>query len=244
MPAHLRDKPYLQPVYDHPQFIVRNVWRRYGGWWDGEPDNLLPSPRAEQAASGSTLAGGLDAGAGAGRRAARPRATLRLACHLVEFAVLAEPDSADAHTLRAEVYASAGRASRYRRWRATSSTTPRSRAAAASATSPVTSEAPGSERERIGGVIVTPGLRLIKQRSAAAGAGIAGATQALCRPRQRPRLSARPLDPLNPRTEFSVSSSQSRILRLAIDRLTISQCMPAPSASVNWMKVLGQVSAS
>jgi alkyl sulfatase BDS1-like metallo-beta-lactamase superfamily hydrolase len=42
VPAHLATSPTcggLRP----PQFIVRNVWRRYGGWYDGEPDNLLPA---------------------------------------------------------------------------------------------------------------------------------------------------------------------------------------------------------
>ena len=104
VPAHLLDKPYLQPVYDHPQFIVRNVWRRYGGWWDGEPDNLLPSPRAEQATVWVDLAGGLD---NVLARAAELQAAgeLRLACHLVEFAVLAQPDSSEAHALRTSIYA-------------------------------------------------------------------------------------------------------------------------------------------
>jgi alkyl sulfatase BDS1-like metallo-beta-lactamase superfamily hydrolase len=103
VPSHLLDKPYLQPVYDHPQFIVRNVWRRYGGWWDGEPDNLLPAPRAEQAREWVSLAGGVDA--------VLARATelessgdLRLACHLVEMAVLAEPSSDAVHALRGEIY--------------------------------------------------------------------------------------------------------------------------------------------
>ena len=49
VPAHLGDQPYLRPIYDHPQFLVRNIWRLYGGWYDGEPDHLLPAPRAEQA---------------------------------------------------------------------------------------------------------------------------------------------------------------------------------------------------
>ena len=103
LPAHLLDRPYLRPVYDHPQFLVRNVWRRYGGWYDGEPDQLLPSPRAEQAAAWVELAGGVGpvlsrarALAGAGNH--------RLACHLVEFAVLAEPASGDAHLARTEIY--------------------------------------------------------------------------------------------------------------------------------------------
>jgi alkyl sulfatase BDS1-like metallo-beta-lactamase superfamily hydrolase len=103
-PAHLRSLPYLQPVYDHPQFIVRNVWRRFGGWWDGEPDNVLPAPRDQQAAEWVALAGGL--GPVLDRaRSLTEAGDLRMACHLVEFAVLAEPSSRLAHELRAEVYA-------------------------------------------------------------------------------------------------------------------------------------------
>ncbi len=104
VPAHLRDKPYLRPVYDHPQFLVRNVWRRYGGWYDGEPDNLLPAPRVAQAETWVALAGGV------GQVLARVQELvdaddLRLACHLAEFAVLAEPANTDAHGVRASVYA-------------------------------------------------------------------------------------------------------------------------------------------
>lgn len=104
IPSRLRDKPYLQPVYDHPQFIVRNVWRRYGGWYDGEPDNLLPAPRAQQAKEWVALAGGV--GPVLDRvRALVAEGDLRIACHLLEFAVLAEPASKEAHEVRAEVYA-------------------------------------------------------------------------------------------------------------------------------------------
>ncbi len=102
-PAHLRDKPYLQPVYDHPQFIVRNVWRRYGGWHDGEPDHLLPAPRADQARAWVDLAGGIGPVL-ARSEALQAQGDLRLACHLVEAAVLAAPDSAEVHARRAEVY--------------------------------------------------------------------------------------------------------------------------------------------
>ncbi len=104
VPAHLLEKPYLRPVYDHPQFILRNIWRLYGGWYDGEPDNLLPAPRAEQAREWVALAGGLDAVLA---RAAALQATgnLRMASHLVEFGVINAPGSKEAHTLRAEIYA-------------------------------------------------------------------------------------------------------------------------------------------
>ena len=49
LPTELMEKPYLRPVYDDPRFLIRMVWRRYGGWWDGEFDNLLPAPKADQA---------------------------------------------------------------------------------------------------------------------------------------------------------------------------------------------------
>jgi len=103
VPRHLLDRPYLQPVYDHPQFLVRSVWRRYGGWWDGEPDQLLPAPRARQAGEWVALAGGTE------RVLARvaelaEAGELALACHLVEMATLAEPGSVGAHRLRADVY--------------------------------------------------------------------------------------------------------------------------------------------
>ena len=103
-PAHLLEKPYLRVVYDHPEFLVRNVWRLYGGWHDGEPDNLLPAPRLQQACEWVALAGGLqkviDRAA-----ALRAEGDLRMACHLIEYAVIAEPGSKAAHALRAEIYA-------------------------------------------------------------------------------------------------------------------------------------------
>ena len=109
VPEHLLAKPYLRPVYDDPQFIVRNVWRLYGGWYDGEPDNLLPAPRAEQAREWVALAGGL---ARVLERAAGLLAegNARLACHVIEFAVLAEPGSAEVHRLRREIYQARSRA--------------------------------------------------------------------------------------------------------------------------------------
>ena len=57
--------PYLRPLYDEPEFVVRNVWRRYGGWWDGNPSHLKPAPADALAVELATMAGG------AGRLAAR-----------------------------------------------------------------------------------------------------------------------------------------------------------------------------
>jgi alkyl sulfatase BDS1-like metallo-beta-lactamase superfamily hydrolase len=104
MPEQLLSKPYLRPVYDHPQFILRNIWRLYGGWYDGEPDNLLPAPRAEQAREWVSLAGGVDNVLSRVEKL-RDAGNLRLACHIVEYAALAEPSSERVHALRKEIYA-------------------------------------------------------------------------------------------------------------------------------------------
>lgn len=58
VPARLAGLPYLQPVYDEPEFIVRTVWRQYGGWWDGNPATLKPAPERVLAAELAALAGG------------------------------------------------------------------------------------------------------------------------------------------------------------------------------------------
>ncbi len=103
-PAHLAGRPYLQPIYDEPEFIVRNVWRQYGGWYDGNPANLKPAADAAVAAEVAALAGGSERLA---RRALELLGTgdLRLAGHLAEMATLADPSSTGAHDAKATVFA-------------------------------------------------------------------------------------------------------------------------------------------
>jgi alkyl sulfatase BDS1-like metallo-beta-lactamase superfamily hydrolase len=105
-PAHLLDKPYLRPVYDEPEFVVRNVWRLYGGWYDGNPAHLKPAPDADLAAEVAALAGGAVRLAARAQElaAAGDEAGLRLACHLAELAAQAAPDDAGVHAARAEVF--------------------------------------------------------------------------------------------------------------------------------------------
>ncbi len=104
VPAHLLERPYLRPVYDEPEFVVRNVWRQYGGWYDGNPANLKPAPAAAFARELQGLAGGISPIVSRARALAS-EGELRLACQLVEVAVQAEPDSREAHGARAEIYA-------------------------------------------------------------------------------------------------------------------------------------------
>jgi alkyl sulfatase BDS1-like metallo-beta-lactamase superfamily hydrolase len=103
-PADLLERPYLRPVYDEPEFVVRTVWRLYGGWYDGNPAHLKPAPEADLARELAGLAGGADRLADrAGELAAA--GDLRLAGHLAELAVQAAPGDAGAHRVRAEVFA-------------------------------------------------------------------------------------------------------------------------------------------
>jgi glyoxylase-like metal-dependent hydrolase (beta-lactamase superfamily II) len=116
-PPALMERPYLRPVYDEPEFIVRTVWRLYGGWWDGNPATLKPAPERAVALELADLAGGaaaladralalidgVDPGGGSGPGPEGPGdAALRLAGHLVELAWLAEPNDpgiGEAHRL-------------------------------------------------------------------------------------------------------------------------------------------------
>jgi alkyl sulfatase BDS1-like metallo-beta-lactamase superfamily hydrolase len=102
-PTDLLERPYLRPVYDEPEFVVRNIWRLYGGWYDGNPANLKPAQDAAVARELAELAGG--AGQLADRALELMEAgDLRLAGHLAELAALAAPDDAGVHRARAKVF--------------------------------------------------------------------------------------------------------------------------------------------
>ncbi|HTX50567.1 MAG TPA: alkyl sulfatase dimerization domain-containing protein [Caulobacteraceae bacterium] len=95
-------RPYLRPLYDEPEFVVRNIWRLYGGWYDGNPAHLKPARETALASELARLAGG--AAKLAERALAVAEDDVRVACHLVEFAAQAEPDDARIHAVRAEIY--------------------------------------------------------------------------------------------------------------------------------------------
>ncbi|MFH8348391.1 alkyl sulfatase dimerization domain-containing protein [Streptomyces sp. NPDC018045] len=103
-PARLLDKPYLHPAYDEPEFVVRNLWRLWGGWYDQNPAHLKPAPERALAAELADAAGGAPVLA---RRALRLLAgdEQRLAAHLAETAALAAPEDREVARIRAEVYA-------------------------------------------------------------------------------------------------------------------------------------------
>lgn len=103
VPEDLMAKPYLHAAYDEPEFVVRNIWRLYGGWYDGNPARLKPAPDQAVAVEVARMAGG--AVAVAARAAELSEAgNPRLACHLAEWAAQAAPNDAGVLEVRADVY--------------------------------------------------------------------------------------------------------------------------------------------
>jgi alkyl sulfatase BDS1-like metallo-beta-lactamase superfamily hydrolase len=103
VPDAVLARPFLRPLYDEPEFVVHNIWRQYGGWWDGDPSTLKPAPAAQLATEFAALAGGPLALVQRAEELA-DAGELRLACHLVEQAGLAAPDDVEVHARRAAVY--------------------------------------------------------------------------------------------------------------------------------------------
>ena len=103
VPAEVLAKPYLRPFYDEPEFVVRNIWRLYGGWWDGAASRLKPAPDSALGTEIASLAGGADVLIARAKGLAED-GDIRLACHLADFAAWAAPDDPTIHTRRAEIY--------------------------------------------------------------------------------------------------------------------------------------------
>lgn len=101
IPPH--DLPWLRPLYDEAEFLVRSVIRHYGGWWSGRPCELKPAPRAAVAAETAKLAGG--ARALAERASALAAAgDVATACHLADAALEADPRDAAVREAVAALY--------------------------------------------------------------------------------------------------------------------------------------------
>ncbi len=103
-PRELIERPWLRPVYDEPEFVIRNVWRQYGGWWDGDASRLKPARDAALAAEVASLSGGAKALI-ARAEALSAQGDHALACHLAEWASRAAPDDADVTAARSAIYA-------------------------------------------------------------------------------------------------------------------------------------------
>jgi glyoxylase-like metal-dependent hydrolase (beta-lactamase superfamily II) len=99
----LSKRPFLRVVYDHPKFVVRNLMRLWGGWWNGNAADLLPATWEEQSREIATLAGGIDALVARGRELLN-QGDLTMASHLAEWAARGHPEDASAQELKRDAY--------------------------------------------------------------------------------------------------------------------------------------------
>lgn len=105
LPPEMAASRYLQPLYGHTSFAVRDLLRRYMGWYDGNPSMLFPSRKAAIALEVLNLAGGADAIiTRVDELTAGDKADKQLALHLADFVILADGDRvADGRLRKAEL---------------------------------------------------------------------------------------------------------------------------------------------
>ena len=101
LPPELASKPFLAPIYGCTPFVIRDVIRRYAGWWSGEPSQLFPARRTDHANDIIALCG---------REALLKRASelkesgeLKRALALAEILADAAPEDSQAISLNADI---------------------------------------------------------------------------------------------------------------------------------------------
>jgi alkyl sulfatase BDS1-like metallo-beta-lactamase superfamily hydrolase len=101
LPDDLAAKPFLRPIYGCVPFVVRDVIRRYAGWWSGQPSQMFPARRGDVAAEILGLCGRDQLLARA--RTLKESGNLKRALALAEMALNANAEDAEAIALNAEI---------------------------------------------------------------------------------------------------------------------------------------------
>ncbi|MFW9823947.1 MAG: alkyl sulfatase dimerization domain-containing protein [Candidatus Thorarchaeota archaeon] len=102
LPDHLKDNPYLRPLYSRVEFFVFNVYRWYHGYFDDNPAHLLPRPQKEVMGEIFSLIGD------SSKILNRAKELLtnnqpQLALEVLDVVIQADPENIDARKLRIEL---------------------------------------------------------------------------------------------------------------------------------------------
>ncbi|MHA2390964.1 MAG: alkyl sulfatase dimerization domain-containing protein [Promethearchaeota archaeon] len=99
LPEHLKNSPYLRPLYSRPEFFIFNVYRWYHGYFDDNPAHLLPRPEKEVMGEYYNLIGDPNKII---KRAKEllDRNQTQLALEVLDILIQAEPENLDARKLR------------------------------------------------------------------------------------------------------------------------------------------------
>ncbi|MBN2157687.1 MAG: MBL fold metallo-hydrolase [Candidatus Lokiarchaeota archaeon] len=107
-PEDLKKKPYLQPIYDEPEFLIRSVWTKYGGWYDGIPSHLKPAAEQDIANEIVDLVGGSENLVNRAMVLCKQK-KVKVACHLIEWALRSDPNNDFIKKAYAQIYAERAR---------------------------------------------------------------------------------------------------------------------------------------
>ena len=95
MPEALMASKWLPPMYGHPVFIARGIFKRYAGYYSGRPAELFPPAYADLSREVLALAAGPSRVLERARLAARD-GRMELACQLAEWVVEGDPGNKEA----------------------------------------------------------------------------------------------------------------------------------------------------
>ena len=99
LPKHLGDSPFLKEFYGSPEWSARNVFSGYLGWFDGNPSNLKPLPKAEEANNLISIAGGWDNLFKIAEESFKNE-NYQWALQLTDYLLLSKPDNKESIVLR------------------------------------------------------------------------------------------------------------------------------------------------
>jgi len=91
IPEDMANDPWLVGAYGHPTFVIHDVYRRYTGWYDGNPSELFPSHSSTIAAEVTGLTGAEQLIERA--RELQQKGDIQLALHVVDFAIRGSDDA-------------------------------------------------------------------------------------------------------------------------------------------------------
>lgn len=104
LPLHLRDHPYLQPLYGTLASAIRGVYAGYVGWFDGNPTNLQPITLQEMAPRLLERLGGRQAVLSA-MRESLDQGDARWAAWLSDLCLVQDKRDTDARAAKADALA-------------------------------------------------------------------------------------------------------------------------------------------
>ncbi|MCL1930455.1 MAG: MBL fold metallo-hydrolase [Treponema sp.] len=101
LPENIKNSKYIPEVYGTREFVLRGIHRRYTGWYDGNPSNLNPAPKADVAKVIYELIGNREKIISKAKEIA-DGGNVRLALHILDLALGGDPKEKEALLLKSE----------------------------------------------------------------------------------------------------------------------------------------------